>query len=182
MACPGASGAALARERVELWVDERSGYGRSERDSVVADILAEWSARGPTDRWTRFYLSYDPLVAARRVRQPALVLQGEADTIVPAGHAELLAHAMRTAGNRDVTVRTFRGLGHAFVRGARALPGDPAGPLRSDLPGSPAGWRPAPEPADAKDLEEPGDPDDVQWSREVLGSIADWLAVHLKTR
>jgi hypothetical protein len=63
----------------------------------------------------RWFRTYDPLGAARRVRQPVLILQGALDRQVTAGQADSLGAAIRAGGNRDVTVRVFPGLNHLFV-------------------------------------------------------------------
>jgi len=65
--------------------------------------------------WLRWFRTYDPLPAARRVRQPVLILQGALDRQVTAGQADSLGAAVRAGGNRDVTVRVFPGLNHLFV-------------------------------------------------------------------
>src|SRR5262249_10295866 len=67
------------------------------------------------------FLAIDPLVFDRQVRCPALVVQGGSDATVPVRSAERIAAAMRTGGNRDVTVRIFPGVSHSL------LP-DPGGP------------------------------------------------------
>ena len=65
--------------------------------------------------WFREFLTFDPLAVMRRVRQPALILQGALDRQVTAGHAALLERAARESGNRDVTVRVLPGLNHLFL-------------------------------------------------------------------
>lgn len=65
--------------------------------------------------WFREFLTFDPLAAMRRVRQPVLILQGALDRQVTADQAALLERAAREAGNRDVTMRVFPGLNHLFL-------------------------------------------------------------------
>jgi dipeptidyl aminopeptidase/acylaminoacyl peptidase len=99
--------------------------------------------------WMKWFLEYDPLPTARRVRQPVLILQGATDRQVTADQAPELAAALRAGGNRDVTVRVFPGLNHLMV---------------PDPSGMPSGYATLPSGSvDAR----------------VLGTLADWLAQKL---
>lgn len=100
--------------------------------------------------WLRYFLDYDPLVTARKVRVPVLILQGETDQQVTPEQADTLAAAFRAGGDRDVTMRTFPATDHLFVADSV---GDPA--RYSSL--SSRAVRP-----------------------RVLGAMADWLAAHLR--
>jgi hypothetical protein len=65
--------------------------------------------------WIKEFLSYDPLPAIRKVRQPILILHGELDRQVKFEQARMLEQAARAAGNRDVTVRLWPNLNHLFL-------------------------------------------------------------------
>ncbi len=67
------------------------------------------------DAWMHFFLDYDPLATARKVRTPVLILQGASDRQVTADQAPLLAAAFRAAGNRDVTLKVFPDHNHLFL-------------------------------------------------------------------
>jgi len=85
------------------------------RDSVLRLMLPalEWQLQ---TEWARLSGSYDPLIAARAVQVPSvLVMQGETDWQVPPEHAGRLAQAIRSGGVCDVTERTFPGVNHLFV-------------------------------------------------------------------
>lgn len=107
--------------------DHRGPQGVRDTNAARHDSTAERrdtaSARPPNlevivgaDPWARYFSGYEPLATARRVRVPALLLHGAADRVVPPGDTELLAAAMRGAGNRSVTTKIFDGLGHDFLR------------------------------------------------------------------
>jgi len=116
------------------------------RDSVfsAADKAAEAMYAAPG--WFNFFADYDPLVAARRVRTPTLVLQGETDTQVTPEQAGTLAAAMRAGGNHRVTVRTFPRMNHLML---------------DDPSGDSGGYGKLPSYAVRRDF---------------LGVLADWLA------
>lgn len=131
-----------------------SGMGMSaaQMDSMraVNDPLRE--AQAAQLPWLRYWMELDPAPALRRVRAPALVLQGATDWQVAPEQAEFIAAALREGGNRDVTVRVFPGLNHLFLPDA----GDRADPAAyASLP-------------------------DKQVPAEVLGALADWLAGRLR--
>lgn len=65
--------------------------------------------------WFREHVSSDPLVLARRVRMPTLILNGERDDNVLPYHALELAQAMAESGNKQVLLRIFPNLTHLFT-------------------------------------------------------------------
>lgn len=121
------------------------------RDSLRPALERQAEGFLAANPWTRFFADYDPKTAARQVRQPTLILQGAVDRQVTAGQADTLAQAMRQGGNRDVTLRVFPGLNHLFLV-------------------SPSGTG---DPAEYAALRE------VTLPREVLDTIATWLAARL---
>ncbi len=62
--------------------------------------------------WLREHFHHDPLETIKDVSCPVLIIQGEKDFQVPPGEADLLAGALRAAGNTDVTVDLFPDLNH----------------------------------------------------------------------
>jgi fermentation-respiration switch protein FrsA (DUF1100 family) len=110
LAGPGVPGPVLAREQIEAIVDHDPAIAAVDRDKEIARQLAD-----PLDPREASFLSIDPLQYARRVRAPALILQGGADITVPIRSAERLAAAMRAGGDADVTVRIIPGVSHALL-------------------------------------------------------------------
>ncbi len=115
MAGPAAPGREIAlwQRRTRLAADP--SVAPAGREPELTAQMAEWDARAHVDPWFRFFATYDPRVTARQVAASALVLQGDSDDTVPPAGADELAQALRTS-SRDVTVRHFAGIGHAFVR------------------------------------------------------------------
>ena len=89
-------------------------------------------------------------MSARAVKQPVLILQGATDQQVRPEEATMLARVMEAGGNRRVTSRSFADRNHLFLH-------DPSG-----FPGS---------------YEKLTDP---RVDGEVLGTLADWLAMTLR--
>ena len=69
-----------------------------------------------TDENTRFLNEFDPLITARMIRQPVLILHGDRDRSVPYTDAFRLEKAIRENGNRDVTVRILAGYNHPLLK------------------------------------------------------------------
>ena len=98
-------------------IEEARAKARAEqqdamRKAIAGDASAPEALRSA---WVRYFLSYDPLPAIRKVRQPILILQGELDRQVTTDQAGMLARAAKEAGNRGVTARVFPGLNHLFL-------------------------------------------------------------------
>jgi dienelactone hydrolase len=123
LAGPGVPGSEVARYQVEQSVLLDPGIPDTAKAAAITSALAD--ALKGLSRRESVYLTIDPLEYARRVRSPALIMQGGADATVPMRSAERLAAAMRGGGNRDVTVRVIPGVSHSLMP-------DPVGP--------PDGW------------------------------------------
>jgi alpha-beta hydrolase superfamily lysophospholipase len=94
---------------------EAMGLSPAQMDSMKArndPLREEQAAASP---WVRYWLDYDPLPTARRLRVPVLILQGATDHQIPPEQAEELASALRAAGNRDVTLRVLPEIDHLLL-------------------------------------------------------------------
>ncbi|HEX9164785.1 MAG TPA: alpha/beta fold hydrolase [Gemmatimonadales bacterium] len=97
------------------------------RDSVLRAALHGVDSVAATSPWIKYFLDYDPLPTARRVRVPTLILQGATDQQITAEQAETLGAAIRSGGNADVTVQVFADANHLFIEDPS---GNPAGYTR----------------------------------------------------
>ena len=116
MAGTSKPGSDVLRDQV-LWpLSKAEGLTEGEREQVRTASLEATAASMPDlNPWMRWFWDYDPLPTARRVTQPALILQGAWDRQVSAGQADTLAAAMRDAGNHDVELHVFPRLNHLFL-------------------------------------------------------------------
>lgn len=64
--------------------------------------------------WMRFFLTYDPVDALKRVKCPVLALNGGKDVQVAPGNLAVIEHAVRQGGNANVTVKEFPEMNHLF--------------------------------------------------------------------
>ncbi|MFM8567633.1 MAG: alpha/beta hydrolase family protein [Gemmatimonadota bacterium] len=116
------------------------------KDSALRATRAQVDSSAAGSPWLRYFLTYDPLPTARRVRQPVLILQGATDQQVRPVEAEQLEATLRAAGNARVTRVTFPDRNHLFLRDPDGFPGRYARLTNPRIDG------------------------------EVLGTLADWLS------
>jgi alpha-beta hydrolase superfamily lysophospholipase len=119
------------------------------RDSLLRTTLRTLDSMGTTQPWMGFFLAHDPLIAARRVKTPVLILQGATDQQVTADQAPVLEQAFREGGNRDVMMRVYPETNHLFV---------------ADPDGNPAGY---------SGLKQPS------LRPEVMRTMVDWVVLRL---
>jgi len=149
IAGPSRTGRRILEYQLRTPLDADTTLTPARRDSAYARGWVMVDSMATVLPWMKWFLAYDPLPTARRVRQPVLILQGATDRQVTADQAPELAAAFRAGGNRDVTMRVFPGLNHLMVPDPSGMPSGYA-----DLPSGKV------------------DP-------QVLGTLADWLATKL---
>ena len=85
----------------------------------------EAQARQLRAPWWRFFLTFDPGTALRRVECPVLAMNGSLDTQVPAGpNLAAIGEALTAAGNNDVTLEDLEGLNHLFQTATTGSPAE----------------------------------------------------------
>ena len=150
MAGPAHSGRAILKYQQEYAADSMMHLTGTKRDSAMREMASKLDSAAVTEPWIRFFLDYDPIATAKRVKQPVLILQGATDRQVTPEQAPELAAAFRSGGDNDVTMKAFPSTDHLFL---------------ADPVGNPSGYASLP----SKNVRP-----------EVLGTIADWLAQRLQ--
>lgn len=65
--------------------------------------------------WLRFFLTYDPKVALKKIKCPVLAINGEKDLQVPPKeNLNAIREALKAGGSKDYTVKELPGLNHLF--------------------------------------------------------------------
>ena len=78
--------------------------------------------------WMRFFLTYDPLPALKKVKCPVLAVAGSRDLQVPPKEdLDAIRAALKAGGNRDFMVKELPGLNHLFQPGKTGAPSEYAG-------------------------------------------------------
>ena len=150
MAGPAHTGRAILAYQQQYAADSMLKLTGEKRDSALRAMTRALDSTAASQPWVKFFLDYDPVATAKRVKQPVLILQGATDRQVTPEQANELAQAFRAGGNRDVTVKFFPSTDHLFL---------------ADPNGNPSGYAKLP----SKSVR-----------AEVLGTIADWLATRLR--
>ena len=150
MAGPAYTGRRVVMFQNRESIDAAPDLSPSQRDSVWKTVPAQLDELGKTNPWFGFFMTHDPLVTIRQVKQPVLILQGETDHQVTPEQADTLLTALKTSGNRMAVLDKFPAANHLFLN-------DPSGMFQ----GYPT-------------LK------DKHVRRDVLGTLADWLATALK--
>lgn len=152
IAGPAETGREIIHYQQRYAIEHNPGISPAGRDSAEADAQRQLEALAERQPWIGFFLDYDPLPTARKVKDtPVLILQGATDRQVTPGQADTLAAAFRAGGNPDVTEHVFPDMDHLML---------------PDTVGDPAGY------ATLKTR---------HVSPALLGTMADWLASRLET-
>ena len=122
LAGPARNGLDIIRFQQRQAIDQDAAIKPAARDSAYRSAARSLDSTAATNSWLKFFLTYNPLATARRVKTPTLILQGGTDHQVTPDQAGTLAAAMRGGGNRDVTVQVFPGLDHLFIPDTSGLP------------------------------------------------------------
>ena len=78
-----------------------------------------------TSPWFRYFLTYDPATALRKVTCPVLAINGEKDTQVPPEqNLPAIRKALEEAGNKHFEVDELPGLNHLFQTAKTGSPGE----------------------------------------------------------
>jgi dienelactone hydrolase len=85
------------------------------RDSALALIPGRIDSLKASNPWMGYFIDHDVLAVARQIKAPVLILNGGTDQQVTPEQAEELAAAIRSGGNRDITVHVFKDVNHLFI-------------------------------------------------------------------
>lgn len=115
LAAPAIPGRAVIETQNRDGIARLPGRSAADQDSLLRRAMHAVDSLAAIQPWLGFFVSYDPLPAARRVRVPVLLLQGDTDHQVTPDQADRLAAAMRSGGNAQVTIRHFPATNHLFL-------------------------------------------------------------------
>lgn len=122
LAGTGERGEDILRFQLRNMVVKDSALTGARRDSALASIDVTVAALRKENAWMRYFFDHDPLATARRVKSPALIVQGATDLQVTPNQASLLEKALREGGNRDVAVLLLPDRNHLFLHDPDGTP------------------------------------------------------------
>ena len=121
----------------------------AERSTTLASLIAQFDATTAKIPWMAYFLTYDPVSTAKKVKQPVFIMQGATDQQVTPDQAPVLEQAFKAGGNKDVTMKIFKDHNHLFLLDPSGFPGGYVKLTNGKIDG------------------------------DVMGSLADWLVVRL---
>ena len=78
-----------------------------------------------TSSWMRYFLTYDPSTALRKLTCPVLVLNGSLDKqVLPGQNLPVIRKALEEAGNKHFEIDELSGLNHLFQRAKTGSPSE----------------------------------------------------------
>jgi len=150
MAGPAYNGRKILEFQQRNGIEQTPSIPMAARDSAWRAAMRQVDSAAAVQPWMKFFLDYEPLPTARRIRVPVLILQGGTDQQVTPEQAPLLEKAIREGGNRDVTLKVFPATNHLFL---------------ADSSGSPLGYSAL---------------TNTSITREVMETLVSWLKRTLK--
>lgn len=113
------------------------------REAALAQYVHNTDSLAAAMPWMKFFLEYNGTATAARVRAPVLIVHGARDYQLPVSEADKTAAAIRSGGNRDVTVKVFPATNHLFTDDAGvgfAYEKLPSFAVRPEVLGTIADW------------------------------------------
>lgn len=107
----------LAEQKINEMMEKRKTAMNEKEKIEFAQIEKSLEEQLPAllSAWYRYLLSYDPQPTLEKVKIPVLALNGENDTQVSAKeNLAIIYAALKKAGNKDFTVKSFPKLNHLF--------------------------------------------------------------------
>ena len=91
----------------------------------VPDAAIAAQIKALTSPWFRYFLTYDPAAALRKLTVPVLAINGSLDLQVPpAQNLPAIRKALAAAGNKHAEVDELRGLNHLFQTAKTGSPSE----------------------------------------------------------
>jgi hypothetical protein len=92
---------------------------------LVPDAQIGFQIGEITSPWFRYFLTYDPVTALRKVTCPVLVLNGEKDTqVLPRQNLPAIRKALEEAGNQRFEIDELPGLNHLLQTAKTGAPAE----------------------------------------------------------
>ena len=116
MAGPSQTGRQILRYQFGNSIKRDTSYKGARRDSALKTVDGMIDSLAKSSPWLTYFLDYDPIATARKVKVPTLIMQGVTDKQVTQEQAVALEQAMRAGGNRRVTRHMFTEANHLFAQ------------------------------------------------------------------
>lgn len=150
MAGPAYTGRRIIDFQLKNGIMGAESIPAASKDSALKATAAQFDSTTAKVPWMKYFLEYDPVPTAKKVRTPVLILQGATDQQVTPDQAPVLERAFKAGGNKDVTTKVFKDRNHLFLLDPSGFPGGYVKLTNGRIDG------------------------------EVMGTLAEWLVARLK--
>ena len=150
MAGPAFTGQRIIDFQLKNGIMGAESIPATSKDSALKAATAQFDSTAGKQPWMKYFLTYDPVPTARKVKQPVFIMQGGTDQQVTPDQAPLLEQAFKGGGNKDVTMKVYKDRNHLFLQDPIGYPGGYVKLTSGKIDG------------------------------EVMGELAEWLVVRLK--
>jgi hypothetical protein len=98
---------------------------RAKMHGEVPEAQIGMEIRQFTSPWFRYFLTYDPATALRKVTCPVLAINGSLDKqVLPQQNLPALRKALQEAGNKHFEIEELPGLNHLFQTAKTGAPAE----------------------------------------------------------
>jgi dienelactone hydrolase len=150
MAGPAFTGQRIIDFQLKNGIMGAESIPAASKDSALRVTKAQFDSTSGKVPWMKYFLTYDPVPTAKKVKTPVFIMQGGTDQQVTPDQAPVLEAAFKAGGNKDVTMRVFKDRNHLFLNDPSGFPGGYVKLTNGKIDG------------------------------EVMGALADWLGVRLR--
>lgn len=115
----------VAAEKIKEVVKKSFDKLSDEERKQAGDIesLADGQAKQLLSPWFKFFISYDPKPALKKVKCPVLAINGSKDLQVPPKeNLEAIEQALKAGGNKSVTIKELPEINHLFQTSTTGSP------------------------------------------------------------
>jgi fermentation-respiration switch protein FrsA (DUF1100 family) len=123
MAGPAYTGQRIIDFQLKNGVNGAESIPAAKKDSALKAVTAEFDSTSGKLAWMKYFLRYDPVPTAKKVKTPVLIMQGATDQQVTADQAPVLEQAFKAGGNTHVTLKVFKDRNHLFLLDPSGFPG-----------------------------------------------------------
>lgn len=99
--------------------------GGQKLDDAKIDEKVELALKAESSPWMKFFITFDPATALKRVKCPVLALNGTLDMqVIADDNLPAIESALKAGGNQNVKIVRLPGLNHLFQQATTGLPGE----------------------------------------------------------
>lgn len=115
----------LKKGLTQILSDGFESLPASEKEKMEKDEFMEEELNMMLDDWFLYFMQFDPADYLTKVKCPVLAVNGELDLQVTAKeNLEGIKKSLEKAGNKNVTIKEFKGLNHLFQKTETGAPSE----------------------------------------------------------